>query len=241
MPSVPASAASAGDARAGPPLDRSMPESTTRAVFAAGCFWNVEARFGAVDGVVRTAGGFAGTGAPPTYASIGDHVEAVRVAYDAAALGYGDLLDVFWSAHDPSQTPSKRRYQPALVPLSPAQAAAARRAVRRWNRRAGGDAGVEVIDGGAFTMAALHHQKYKLRQHDTLFPAVRATYPTDRAFAHGRAAALANGYVAGHRPPDRLEDDLPRLGLPDEAAAALRAAARRRHGWKAFVDRDEAG
>jgi peptide-methionine (S)-S-oxide reductase len=210
-------------------------------VFAAGCFWNVEARFGAVDGVVRTAGGFAGTGEPPTYASIGDHVEAVRVAYDPDAIDYVTLLDVFWRAHDPSETPSKRRYQPALVPLSSGQAAAARRAVRDWDREAGGDAGVEVIDGGAFTQAALHHQKYKLRQHDVLFPAVRAHYPSDRAFAHGRGAALVNGYVAGHRSLERLEDDLPRLALSEEAEAALRTVARRHCGWRAFVGREAAG
>ena len=79
----------------------------TKATFAAGCFWGVEAAFRQVDGVIDTAAGYSG-GSPrsPTYEDVcrGDtgHAEVVQVEYDPAKISYEDLLDVFWNVHDPT-------------------------------------------------------------------------------------------------------------------------------------------
>ncbi|WP_259171033.1 peptide-methionine (S)-S-oxide reductase [Salinibacter ruber] len=94
-------------------MDQTAPTDLEAAVVALGCFWNVEAAFGALDGVVRTTVGYAGGQAPdPAYATLGDHAEAVRVEYAPARLRYTALLDRFWSLFDPTLTPAKRRYQP---------------------------------------------------------------------------------------------------------------------------------
>ena len=58
---------------------------------------------------------------------------------------------------------------------------------------------------------------------------VRARYPDDEAFADAPATAILNGYVGGHRSPDRLADDRARLGLSSEAFETLRAIAERRY------------
>ena len=57
-----------------PPMDQTAPTDLEAAVVALGCFWGVEAAFGALEGVVRTTVGFAGCSTPdPTYATVGDH------------------------------------------------------------------------------------------------------------------------------------------------------------------------
>jgi len=79
-----------------------------RATFGGGCFWGVEAAFRKVAGVADTAAGYmGGTVRNPTYEQVctGEtgHAEVVQVTYDPARVTYGQLLDVFWSVHNPTQ------------------------------------------------------------------------------------------------------------------------------------------
>jgi len=213
-----------------PPIDRDAPADLETAVFALGCFWGPEARFGAMDGVVRTWVGYAGgTESAPTYAHLGDHLEAVKVAYDPARIGYIDLVRVFWATHDPTRTPIKRRYLKALVPQTAAQQAVAHRSfwhAAETHRPA--TLTTALIDDG-FIRAEDHLQKYKLRQKRRLCRHVRARYPTETAFIDAPATALLNGYVGGYRDAACLDDDLPRLGLPDDAVDLLRTAVKHQH------------
>ncbi|KEH20384.1 peptide methionine sulfoxide reductase family protein [Medicago truncatula] len=74
------------------------------AVFALGSFWRSEAVFGCLPGVVRTTVGYSGGSKPnPEYRSFGDHAESVQVEYDPRLISFGELLDIFWSSHDPRQ------------------------------------------------------------------------------------------------------------------------------------------
>lgn len=81
---------------------------TELATFGAGCFWGVESVFRKVPGVVNTAVGFmGGTVENPTYEQVckdtTGHAEVVRVAYNPEEVTYGELLQVFWDNHDPTQ------------------------------------------------------------------------------------------------------------------------------------------
>jgi len=81
---------------------------TETATFAGGCFWGVEDTFRRLEGVVSTTSGFTGGHVDrPTYrqVSTGDtgHVEAVRVTFDPKRISYAELLDAFWSCHDPTR------------------------------------------------------------------------------------------------------------------------------------------
>jgi len=78
------------------------------AVFAGGCFWGIEAVFDHVKGVVSATSGYSGgTAAKPSYEDVssGDtgHAESVRVIFDPAQVSYAQLLQVFFSSHDPTQ------------------------------------------------------------------------------------------------------------------------------------------
>ena len=92
-------------------IGRTMTETETvpkLATFGAGCFWGVEEAFRTVDGVLSTAVGYmGGTLKNPSYEQVctGEtgHAEVVQVTYDPARVSYRQLLDIFWSIHDPTQ------------------------------------------------------------------------------------------------------------------------------------------
>jgi len=78
------------------------------ATFAAGCFWGVEQAFRDMKGVVETEVGYTGGNTDnPTYEEIcrkgTGHAEAVRVTFDPSVVTYEDLLNQFWTIHDPTQ------------------------------------------------------------------------------------------------------------------------------------------
>ncbi|GAB2226270.1 hypothetical protein Droror1_Dr00022071 [Drosera rotundifolia] len=86
------------------PQPSSESRSLRTAVFALGSFWRSEAAFGCLDGVVRTAVGYAGgLKGNPEYRSLGDHAECVQIDYDPRVISYRQLLEVFWSSHDSRQ------------------------------------------------------------------------------------------------------------------------------------------
>jgi peptide-methionine (S)-S-oxide reductase len=82
-------------------------EGTQRATFAAGCFWGVEASFRELEGVVQTRVGYTGgSTTDPSYEQVCSgttgHAESVDVWFDPAVVSYNDLLNAFWSMHDPT-------------------------------------------------------------------------------------------------------------------------------------------
>ncbi len=82
-------------------------ESMKTAIFAAGCFWGVQERFDKLHGVVSTKAGYTGGHlANPTYEDIcthaTGHAEAVEVTFIPTQISFAELLDAFWSMHDPT-------------------------------------------------------------------------------------------------------------------------------------------
>ena len=81
--------------------------SIEKATFGAGCFWGVEAAFQQINGVISTTVGYmGGTKKNPSYEDVctgtTGHAEVVQILYDATKLSYEQLLNVFWSIHDPT-------------------------------------------------------------------------------------------------------------------------------------------
>jgi methionine-S-sulfoxide reductase len=79
-----------------------------QAIFAGGCFWCTEAVFRDVIGVSNVESGYIGGVTPnPTYKQVCSgntgHAEAIRVTFDPDAISYGQLLDIFFATHDPTQ------------------------------------------------------------------------------------------------------------------------------------------
>ena len=79
---------------------------TEIALFGGGCFWCLEAVFTQLRGVKQAVSGYAGGRGTATYKEVCSgttgHAEAVEVAFDPAEISYRDLLDVFFTIHDPT-------------------------------------------------------------------------------------------------------------------------------------------
>jgi peptide-methionine (S)-S-oxide reductase len=111
------------------------PMMTEKAMFGAGCFWGVEATFRNVNGVTNAAVGYAGGKTDnPTYEEVCSdetgHAEVVEVEFDPTKVRYEQLLDVFWSNHNPTtlnrQGPDVgSQYRSVIFYYSPEQKTAA--------------------------------------------------------------------------------------------------------------------
>lgn len=111
------------------------------ATFAGGCFWCTEAVFQSLAGVTSVESGYIGGGvANPTYEQVCSgttgHAEAIRVTFDPAVISYGDLLDVHFATHDPTQLNRQgndvgTQYRSAIFPHDDAQREAANAAIAR--------------------------------------------------------------------------------------------------------------
>src|SRR6202453_585292 len=81
--------------------------SMEKATFGAGCFWGVEAAFAAIPGVTATAVGYEGGALErPSYKDVctdsTGHAEVVELDFDPAGVSYEQLLDAFFTLHDPT-------------------------------------------------------------------------------------------------------------------------------------------
>ena len=86
------------------------------AIFAGGCFWKTQYVFSKLPGVVRTQVGYCGGNlSQPTYEQVCSgktgHAESVLVEYDPTKTSYHQLLEVFFSSHDPT---TKNRQGPDI-------------------------------------------------------------------------------------------------------------------------------
>ena len=143
-----------------------------KAIFAAGCFWGVEATFRQLPGVISTRVGYTGgQHANPTYKDVctdrTGHAEAVEVEYDPSRLSYEKLLDVFWENHDPTQLNRQgpdwgTQYRSAIFFTSPEQEAAARASKERLEKsgRYNQPIVTQIVPASTFYEAEDYHQQY---------------------------------------------------------------------------------
>jgi peptide-methionine (S)-S-oxide reductase len=80
---------------------------TEVAILGGGCFWCLEAVYLEMRGVLQSESGFMGGQDPhPTYEAVctgtTGHAEVVRLTFDPAVTSYRDILEVFFTIHDPT-------------------------------------------------------------------------------------------------------------------------------------------
>jgi peptide-methionine (S)-S-oxide reductase len=142
------------------------------ATFAAGCFWGVEEAFRQIPGVIDTAVGYLGGHMQnPTYQDVctdeTGHAEVVQVTYDPSKVSYEQLLNAFWSAHDPTtlnrQGPDVgTQYRSAIFYHSPEQERIARASKEKTQNSGKFRQPIvtEITPVSPFYRAEEYHQKY---------------------------------------------------------------------------------
>jgi peptide-methionine (S)-S-oxide reductase len=143
-----------------------------KATFAAGCFWGVEAAFRKVKGVLDVTVGYTGGKTEdPTYEQVctdaTGHAEAVLVEYDTNLVTYDQLLDVFWSVHDPTtknrQGPDfGSQYRSAIFYHNANQKSMAETSRSRLEKsgRLTRPIATEIVPATRFYRAEEYHQRY---------------------------------------------------------------------------------
>ena len=144
------------------------------AVLAGGCFWCTEAIYLDVAGVETVTSGYTGGQAiDPTYREVcgggTGHAEAVRIAFDNDVISYGDLLDIFFATHDPTQLNRQggdvgTQYRSAIFPQDEGQRAAAVAAIARANDERGGQVVTTIEPAQTWYSAEDYHQDYFARE-----------------------------------------------------------------------------
>lgn len=148
------------------------PKGKAIAAFAEGCFWCSEHIFEDVVGVDSAVSGYAGGHTDnPTYDRVNTettgHAETVLVYYDPKMISYAELLNVFYSSHDPTtpdqQGPDKgNSYRSICFYRTPEEKTQAEAAKKRWDNSGVFDRMIvtEIKKLDAFYRAEGYHQDY---------------------------------------------------------------------------------
>ncbi|KAN0036781.1 hypothetical protein ACTFIV_002092 [Dictyostelium citrinum] len=143
---------------------------TSKATFAAGCFWSVELFFQRVVGVSKTRVGYTnGTVENPTYNQVCSGktgcAEAVELEYNPAEVSFNHLLDLFWSKHDPTTLNRQgndfgTQYRSGIYYHNEEQKNQAIASKEKEQLKYKNPITTEILPAGVFYPAEEYHQRY---------------------------------------------------------------------------------
>ncbi len=172
--------------------------ATQLATLAGGCFWCLEAVFEQLRGVTKVVSGYAGGQVPnPNYATVCSgstgHAEVLQITFDPSGITFRDLLDVFFTIHDPTTLNAQgadvgTQYRSAILYHSPEQRRVAADVVRELEAAKVWDDPIvtEIVPCTVFYPAENYHQEYYRRN---------ANQPYCRAVIAPKVAKLRSKYL----------------------------------------------
>ena len=147
-----------------------MTEHIEHTTLAGGCFWCLEAVYEQLDGVLAVESGYSnGHVADPSYEQVCSgstgHAEVVRVSFDPRRIGFREVLEVFFSIHDPTTLNRQgndvgTQYRSAIYVHSPQQEQVAREVIAEANAALGGRVVTELAPVANYWRAEDYHQHY---------------------------------------------------------------------------------
>ena len=150
-----------------------LAEGESKAYFASGCFWCVEAIFESVKGVSEVVSGYSGgEELNPTYRQVArgatGHAEAVEVYYDPEVVSFETLVEVYYGSHNPTtvngQAPDfGRQYRSVIFYQNDEEKAIA----ERWKSKVASDydepIATEITSFEKFWPAEEYHQDFEVK------------------------------------------------------------------------------
>jgi peptide-methionine (S)-S-oxide reductase len=153
-------------------------QETQMATLAGGCFWCLEAVYEGLQGVTKVQSGYSGgTIRNPSYRAVceGDtgHAEVVRLDFDPQSLSFRELLEVFFTIHDPTTLNRQgndegTQYRSAIFYHSPEQERVARQLVQELAADKIFDQPIvtEIVPAAPFYLAEEVHSQYYARNRE---------------------------------------------------------------------------
>lgn len=154
------------------PLNESSHPGKETATLAGGCFWCLEAVYDNLKGVEGVVSGYAGGREPnPSYRQVctgtTGHAEVVQITFDPAQISFSELLEVFFTIHDPTTLNRQgadvgTQYRSAVFYHTPEQKAAAEAVIRELQAQDlwGAPIVTELAPLDVFYPAEDYHQEY---------------------------------------------------------------------------------
>ena len=146
----------------------------SEAIFAAGCFWGIEEKFRNLEGILETEVGYIGGDfKSPSYENVctGDtgHAEAVRVVFDTSIVTFEQLVDFFWTIHDPTTKDRQggdvgSQYRSVIFYKDDSQKEIAEESISKHEKASGYTVATELVKASEFYPAEEYHQKYIMKK-----------------------------------------------------------------------------
>ncbi|MCE3010601.1 MAG: peptide-methionine (S)-S-oxide reductase MsrA [Proteobacteria bacterium] len=143
------------------------------AILAGGCFWGVEDLLRKVKGIKITQVGYTGGETEnPTYLQVKTgqtgHAEAVEIKFNPEVITYGEILNHFFSLHDPTTRARQgndvgTQYRSAIFYLSSDQRRVAQEKIHEWQKKWKNTIVTEVVPATKFYSAEEYHQDYLVK------------------------------------------------------------------------------
>ncbi len=143
---------------------------TETATLGGGCFWCVEAIYQDLKGVLKVESGYSGGKVPnPSYREVCNgttgHAEVIQVTFDPAVIGYRDILEVFFTVHDPTTLNRQghdvgTQYRSVIFYHSPEQQVIAEEVKKSAQEIWDDPIVTEIAPFGQFYKAEDYHQNY---------------------------------------------------------------------------------
>lgn len=140
------------------------------AVLGGGCFWCIEAVYLQVRGIAHVESGYTdGKQLDPTYEQVcsgeSGHVEVVRLEFDPAVISYRDILEIFFTIHDPTTlnrqgNDAGTQYRSAIFYQSPEQQETARHVIKEMANVWAAPIVTELKAAQPYYKAEPYHQNY---------------------------------------------------------------------------------
>lgn len=147
-------------------------ENLEKATFGGGCFWCVEAVFDQLNGVHSVTSGYSGGHVKnPTYKQVCEgttgHAEVVQVEFDPKIISFDELLEVFWTVHDPTQLNRQgndvgTQYRSVIFYENEQQKLSAERSIKEFEASDmyNGNFTTQLVPAEIFYKAEDYHQNY---------------------------------------------------------------------------------
>lgn len=142
-------------------------------------------------------------------------------------ISYAELLQIFWSEHNPCAGSYSTQYASAVYVHDDAQREVAKetKSALPFSKET---VLTPILDATRFYLAEDYHQKYYLRRATSIVKEVIAMYPDDdlHGFIDSTAAARLNGYLSGEGSKAQFEEEIGSFGLSEGAVDELRSRVR---------------
>ena len=140
------------------------------AILGLGCFWDPEARYGKLNGIIRTEVGYCGgnnlnTSYKEVCTGLTNHAEVVKLEFDPKIISYGEIIKYFFDFHDPTTLNSQgfdfgTQYRSEIFYLSDKQKKIAEKVLNETNIKFSGKIVTKISFAKNYCPAEEYHQKY---------------------------------------------------------------------------------